>query len=223
MIRYVENIDYDYLRNIEDRIKKKYNMSVDDITYFLQGIIYIARMNVMDKNNEYFDGKDDLIQSIIYYYLDDLGIRCHPNNTISSIDSDVVKHSFICASFNIDDKDIYYLIDPTYIQFFKNENCNINRFVYFNDLVIRKPDPGYFVDNADRDIINNFNYDGFGELTEDLARIYGNSFYLTKPDVDEDEGISGKVFFDQFIKANERLSETKEDLIFKGYYINYNR
>lgn len=222
MIRYIEDIDYNYLKDIENSLRKRYGVSKEDITYFLQGIVYIARMNVMEKGNEYFDNKDDLMQSIIYYYLEDLGIKSYPNNTVTSIDSDVAKHSFVCTSFKIDEEIVNYLIDPTYIQFFKDENCNINRFVYFNDIIIRKPDPGYFVDNNDRDLIDAFNYDGFGELDENLARIYGNSFYLTKPDVNDTDELSGKVFLDRFMQANERLSETKEDLVFKGYYINFN-
>ena len=222
MIRYVEDIDYDYLKEIEDRIKNKYSVSKEDITYFLQCIVYITRMNIMDKDNEYFDYKCDLAQSIMYYYLEDLGIKGHPNMTIPAISRDIIGHSFICATFKVDDTDTNYLIDPTYIQFFKKENCDSNRYVYFNDLIIRTPDPGYFIDEDDRNIIDEFNYNGFGELTEDLARIYGNSFYYTKTGIIKNEiPIPGKVFINSFMKGNERLSETREDLIFKGYYIRF--
>lgn len=220
MIRYIDNIDYNYLKDIADKIKNKYSVSKEDINYFLQCIVYITRMNIMDNGNEYFDYKCDLAQSIIYYYLEDLGIKGHPNMTIPAISKDIIGHSFICATFKVDDNDINYLIDPTYIQFFKKENCNSDRYVYFNDLIIRTPDPGYFIKEEDRETINKFNYNGFGELTDDLARIYGNSFYFTKTGITKNEiSIPGKVFINSFMKGNERLSETREDLIFKGYYI----
>lgn len=219
----MENISYDYLRMIEDNIKNGMNISRDDITYFLECLVYMTRVMIMD-SSPYLEFKCDLAQSIICHYLNDLNVINYPNVTLKAVSSYAVGHSFIVATFKVEGRDVNYLIDPTYIQFFKDENCDASKFIYFNDIVIRTPDPGYFIKSEDKGLINEFNYNGFGILSEDLARVYGNSFYNTRTmrrDMSFDE-LRGYVYINSFLKGNERLSKSMDELINEGKYISLN-
>ena len=221
MLKSIGNIDYDYLKEIENNIKNNISISIQDITYFLECIVYITRIKIMD-DDSYLDFKCDLAQSIICHYLDDLNVTYFPNVTYKAITNTVIGHSFVVATFKVSGKEINYLIDPTYIQFFKSENCTEKKFVVFNGIVIKTPDPGYFIKYEDRKFINDFNYNGFGILNENLARIYGNSFYNTRTmrmDISFDE-LKGSTYINSFLKGNEKLSTSREELISNGKYIN---
>lgn len=220
MLREIKDIDYCYLREIENKIRNNVSVSAMDITYFLECILYMVRKMVME-DDAYLEFKCDLAQSIICHYLNDLNVINYPNVTYKAITSAVVGHSFVVATFKVEEREVNYLIDPTYIQFFKSENCTYNNFISFNDIIIKTPDPGYFVKYEDRKIIDEFNYNGFGVLSEDLARIYGNSFYNTKAmRIDRSfEELKGSTYINSFLKGREKLSKSREELIRDGKYI----
>ena len=48
MLKSIGNIDYDYLKEIENNIKNNISISIQDITYFLECIVYITRIKIMD-------------------------------------------------------------------------------------------------------------------------------------------------------------------------------
>ena len=55
-----------------------------------------------------------------------------------------------------------------------------------------------------------------------MARIYGNSFYNTRTmrmDISFDE-LKGSTYINSFLKGNEKLSTSREELISNGKYIN---
>ena len=122
----------------------------------------MVRSKLYDEGHSYFEYRCDLAKSIISYYLEGLGVTYYPNITNKSISEMAVGHSFVVATFNINGREVNYLIDPTYIQFFKNENCNDLNYIMMNDFIVKIPDPGYFIKEEDRDRVNKFNYYGFG-------------------------------------------------------------
>ena len=48
--------------------------------------------------------------------------------TQNVITNNIIGHSFLVISFSVNNKKEIYLIDPTYVQFFKKEKCNDNRY-----------------------------------------------------------------------------------------------
>lgn len=220
MFRIIKNIDTKYLKEIENKISSNFPVTFDEINYFLECIIYIVRSMIME-NSDYFEYKCDLAQSIICHYFNDLNVANYPNMTINSITGYIVGHSFVVATFNVLGEKVNFLIDPTYIQFFKRENCTADRYIVVDGIIVRTPDPGYFISSKDRDIIHEFNYNGFSVLTEEIARIYGNSFYNTKTMVRDRsiKELKASVYINSFLKGKEKLSKTREELIKEGYYL----
>lgn len=223
MLKKLDCFDIDAFRKIEYKISKNMPITNEELDYFLGYVVYITRSKIFS-GSEYFENKCDLAQSIICHYFNDIGVINHPNMTINSITDYIIGHSFVVATFNILGNMTNYLIDPTYIQFFKKENCNINRYIGINGFFVRTPDPGYYIKEEDRSFINEFNYYGFGELTDRLAKVYGDSFYNTMTMVDnmDFKEISGFVYINSFLKGKEKLSIAKAELIDNGYYLDFN-
>lgn len=222
MIKEFENFDIIYFKDIEDKISRKVSVSEDEINYFLSYIVYYVRCKLPNRN-KFFENECDLSQSIICHYLNDLDVANYPNMTLNCIVGDIIGHSFIVATFNVSGSMVNYLIDPTYIQFFKEENCSDKRYIMYNNIIIRTPDPGYFIKKEDRDTINIFNYYGYGILDDKLAKIYGDSFYNTKTMVNNKifREMMAFVYINSFKKGNEKLSKSKEELIENGYYLDF--
>lgn len=208
MINIINNIDYNYLKNIKNKINSKNTLFFDEVNYFLECLVYETRRLIYD-GDIYFSFKCDKAQKIICDYLNDFGIVNYPNTTDYAITNYIVGHNFVVATFNVNNSSINYLIDPTYIQFFKKENCNENCYNIYNNFVIKTPDPGYFIKESDRSFINNFNYYGFGILNEKLAKIYGDSFYNTKTMVTDREfkEINGNIYINSFLKINNKFKK----------------
>ncbi len=220
MIKEIIDIDDDYLIKIEDEIKKGVSLNTEEVNYFLQCLMYLVRMKIFS-NDCYFEFKCDLAQSIICHYLNDLNVTNYPNMTINAIGTYITGHSFVVATFLVDGRMVNYLLDPTYIQFFRKENISDDKYIVFNGVVIRTPDPGYFIKNEDKAIIDELNYNGFGVLTNDLARAYGNSFYNTKTMVHDKmfQEIGGDIYINAFLKGRENLSKSRDELMSSGMYI----
>lgn len=215
-------IDINYFKDIESKILRNISVTNEEINYFLSYIVYCVRTNIFS-GDDYFTNKCDIAQSILCHYFTGIGVVNYPNMTLNAITDYIVGHSFVVATFNVLGKDVNYLIDPTYIQFFKSENCSPDRYVMFNNYIIRTPDPGYYIKEGDRDIINKFNYCGYGVLNEELAKIYGDSFYNTKTMVMDKEyrEMNGFVYINSFLKGREKLSKTVDDLVRDGYYLDF--
>ena len=224
MYNEVENSLYYYLKEIENKIKNKDVISEDELFYFLECIVSEVRSKIYDEKYPNFEFKCDLAQSIICHYLNEIGVINYPCSTNNTIYSNCIGHSFVVAVFNVAGIEVKYLIDPTYIQFFKKENCNVDNYITINGYIVKTPDPGFFIKNRDTARIDFFNYYGFDVLDEELARIYGNSFYNTrvmKKDKKLEE-LSGDYYITSFIKnGKEKLSKDIADLVDNGYYIDF--
>ena len=59
MYNEVENILYDYLKEIENKIKNKDIISEDELFYFLECIVSDVRSKIYDEEHPYFEFKCD--------------------------------------------------------------------------------------------------------------------------------------------------------------------
>lgn len=217
-----ENIEgQDRILEIEELCKNGIPLTIEDTKLLLESLAYTVRKKIAD-----YEGKDmqdysyyykcDLAQSMIYYYLKGLNINVHPVNTNDVIDA-VCGHSLILATIKTTAGDKLYLIDPTYIQFFSKENCNINKFVIINNKVCIAPDPGFFVVNSkNTNKLLPLLTEGYIEFKEDVAKAYGDSFFQTKqgtaPDQIKNNVASGSNYIRWFLKFTSKISKSIEEL-----------
>ncbi len=219
----VNNEEYDKndISRIESLCKNNKELTEEDINTLLCYISYTVRQTISNYELKSIDEylyplKCDLAQSMIYYYLKDLNIETNPIN-INEIIPNVKGHSLIISKFKTVDGEKQYLIDPTYIQFFSKEECSEDKFIIINDMICNTPDPGYFiVKNNDTEEIKPLLDNGFIELTDEISKIYGDSFYKTKTSIPnsftEYNEASGPIYKKWLNSYTSRLSKTKEEL-----------
>jgi hypothetical protein len=220
----MDNIDTELIGVIENKIFENIPLSKEENDYLLSYVCFETRTRFTDDIEDYsFEYKCDKAQSIICTYLNDLDVSNNPNMTQNSITNDIVGHSFVVASFNVEGNMIPYIIDPTYRQFFLKDKCDESNYIIFsNKLIIKTPDPGFFIKDEDRNKIHHLLEFGYDTLNDELARIYGDSFYNTKTgssveDKDKFKTIPGKIYINSFLKGNERLSTPRNELESLGF------
>lgn len=220
-----KNIDIDYYADIERRVSEGKAISKVDADKFLRVIVYLTRKNI-NSNLDNYDNKCDLAQSILGHYLNN--INCQVSNclTLRVINPSVTGHSFSVLTLNVEGELTPYLIDATYIQFFKKDKCNFENY-FVNpkqpNEVLLTPDPGYFIKEEDSaNALFLLRY-GYMELTLENAKMYGDSFLNTKRGFDEEpfsfKEMPGSSYIKKFFMGDERLSVSEEDLIFNGQAI----
>ena len=204
------------ISNIEEYCRSKMPLNEFDIELLLNHLCYSVRRKIADYAGEDFNDysfpyKCDLAQSMICYYLEDLGISFVPVNT-NEVISGVCGHSFVLATIN--DKE--YLIDPTYIQFFTKEGCDSNKFVIINHMICISPDPGYYVDKDMEKVILPLLENGVIEFNEDVAKVFGDSFFKTKTGTSIEQvpynTATGSMYQKWFHSSTAHLSKTREEL-----------
>lgn len=206
---------------IEELCKCNNILKIEDIHILLKYVSYSVRKKIADYEgksmSEYsYSNKCDLAQSMIYYYLQNLGIRVNPINT-NEVISGVCGHSFVIAYFNTGEGEKKFLLDPTYLQFFSKENCDIHKFVIINNSICLTPDPGFFVvvDNNES-VILPLLQNGYVELTEEVAKVYGDSFFQTKQGTISSQinnnRASGLNYIKWFTHYTSSLSKSIEEL-----------
>ncbi len=213
--------DDDKIREIEEKCKSGTPLDMQEAKVLLRNLSYEVRKRIAEYEGKDMDDysysyKCDLAQSIICHYLNGLNIKTNPVNTNEVIDG-VCGHSLLIANIKTTEGDKTYLIDPTYIQFFDKENCDISRLIVIDNRVCISPDPGFFVVNGGNiDLLMPLLKDGFIEFTEDVAKAYGDSFFQTKqgtaPDQIVNNVASGASYIKWFQQITSKLSKSKEDL-----------
>ena len=201
-----ENVLIDEIGDLEEKVMNN-EASDEEFKKILDyAVLNTRRMISTDINNDSYTNKCDLCQSIICHYLNDLEITNFPCMTQHVISDYIVGHSFVVTLYNSK----YYLIDPTYKQFLKQDNCNKDRELIINGLRILSPDPGFYIKSEDKKVFENLLYNGYIQLNEKTAGIYGNTFYHTKTNIPmafKLMDLPGQVYLNSFIKGHERLSE----------------
>lgn len=214
------NIDQSIIEELENKIESNIPLTIEEINLFLDNICYQTRCKFTnDFENFSFEFKCDKAISIITHYLNSLNVETHPCMTQNVITNDIEGHSFLVAIFNVNNEKVPYLIDPTYRQFFIDDNRD---YIMYNSMILRTPRPGYFIKDDDKKETEQLLIDGYHILDENIARIYGDSFYNTKTGYrrKDYQSIKGDIYINSFLKGHEPLSKTideleNEDLIIK--------
>jgi hypothetical protein len=225
----IVDYDLDTIKQIEEQCKCGSTLNINDIELLLSYLSFkvrkkIAEFEGYDMEDYSYKYKCDLAQSMIYYYLKKLGVKVNPVCTHEIIKG-VTGHSLVIVSFDTNEGEKTYLIDPTYIQFFSKEKCNTNNFVIINNIVCIAPDPGYFVVRSNKqDLILPLLRDGYIEFSEPVAKAYGDSFFQTKQGASLEQMkynvSSGSSYIRWFRHYTSRLSKTEEELSNMGLLIN---
>lgn len=213
-----QNINIDYYAKIEEKILKGASISENEAEDYLRILNYIVRKTINPRLDNY-DYKCDLAQSILCQYFKKINCQYNACATHKAITEGIDGHSFTIVTLPVEGERKSYIMDPTYIQFFHKEKCqSSNYFVSpkFPNKVLLTPDAGYFIKEEDKEPTEFLLRYGYIELTPEYARIYGDSFLNTKVGVDitalEFKSIPGKVYMNSFLKGNENLSKTEEEL-----------
>lgn len=210
------NIDPQIIEILEQKVLSKEPLTEEEINIFLDYICYETRCKFTnDINNFSFQFKCDKAQAIITHYLNSLKVEVHPCMTQNVITEDIEGHSFLIALFNVNGINTPYLVDPTYRQFFIDDKKD---YILYNSKILRTPSPGYFIKEEDKTEIQKLLINGYHLLDENIARIYGDSFYNTKTGYRrrEFQSISGNIYINSFIKGHEPLSTSPEELENEG-------
>ncbi len=213
------NFDIDYLASIESKISNGTSITENEAEVFLQNVSYLVRYLINPQMDNY-DLKCDLAQSIICDYFNRIGGKIIPCTTQETISEYVEGHNFSIVKLNVEGEEKPYLLDPTYIQFFKKDKCQYNNYFFYPlknpDRVLLTPNPGYFIQEEDKDAAGFLLKYGYIELTKEYARMYGDSFYNTRTGVDARDlsfqSISGNIYINSFEKGNAQLSKSPEEL-----------
>lgn len=212
-------VDNNLLSQIEEKVINKQEVTDLEIQYLLTYLTYTSRKRVGKTISDPCLNKCDTVQSMITSYLNRLGVTTHLCTTQNVITNGIVGHSFLTADFNGKS----YLIDPTYQQFLLSQNCNESKFFHHQGVTILKPDPGYYIKEENKPLLEGFVNNGFGLLTEELAQMYGDSFYNTKQGtlaIDKSfKTIPGANYISAFQSGNEKQSKDDNRLKEKELFI----
>lgn len=208
----INDIDEEKISEIEYKITNNIFISKEEVKYLLDYVIYLTRYKI-NSNLDNYENKCDLAQSMLYYYFKELNCNIYPCMTQNVITNNIIGHSFLIINLLVNNQKVNYLVDPTYIQFFTKEKCSDNKYFInhnppYNILIT--PDPGYFIKKEDIQLIKDLINKGYETLTEDIARIYGDSFYNTKTGESDKnfKSISGNIYINAFLKGKENISKT---------------
>jgi len=202
----VKKIELEAFSQISEKVNKNIYLTRKERNVFLDYYVSMAR-NILaqylqvDITSDSLVNRCDLAQHIIGKLLEkNENILVFPKESQDVFYPTCKGHSFlVCILQNVP-----YLIDLTYRQFFLRENCLEEKFIKINDMVLKTPDPGFFVlrDNDSKEMAKKLISDGYVELNGEVAKKYGDSFYFTKTGDGHYVDISWKIYFDSLMKEN---------------------
>ncbi len=208
-------INYDLIAIIENKLEENIPLTQEESNYFLDYLIYATRSKLTnDLDNYSFEWKCDTAISIIGNYLNSLNVPYNVCDTQKVITQGITGHTFMIVKLNTENGITNYLVDPTYRQFFIKDNCTKDKYVLINGTYIITPSPGYFIKEKDKSIIKTFLQKGYSILDNNIARIYGDSFYNTKIGRYDKtyNSINGNIYLNSFLKGSSTLSKTEYEL-----------
>lgn len=209
------DIDYDLISQIENKLEDNIPLSQDEAKYFLDYIVFTTRTRFTnDLDNYSFEWKCDTAISIIGNYLNSLNVNYNVCDTQKVITNNIKGHTFMIVNLNTENGTLSYLVDPTYRQFFIKDTCNESNYTSINGIYVTTPNPGYFIKEEDKEETKTLLINGYSILTNNIARIYGDSFYNTKVGEDNTtyKSIPGSIYINSFLKGNSPLSKTNDEL-----------
>ena len=213
-----KDINIDQCARVEEAISNNRPISLNDAEEFLRNISYLVRKSISPSMDN-FDYKCDTAQAILGHYFNRINCRCAPCSTETAIVSAIDGHSFIVITLNVEGEEKHFLLDPTYIQFFHKDKCKKENYFIspmYPDKILLTPDAGFFIREEDKEPVDFLLKYGYIELTEEYARIYGDSFLNTKtgtsPHTLRYQSMPGGIYINSFIKGKEKLSKSEQDL-----------
>lgn len=174
-----EKVDLSIVKQVVSNLKDpKVSITREDANILLKWTVQNTRDNLsklgIDIKKHSLDGYCELAQLLSIYPLEQLGLNVTKNTAKYCFDYPY-NHAFGTVKFSIQEdgkiKDIYFLIDTTYRQFFIREKCSKVQY-YLGD--IASPSVGYFVE--DKEFARTIMKDGFIELDSFTAKKYGEPF-----------------------------------------------
>lgn len=174
-----KDINDDLLNETIKKIKNNCGISQLEAINLLNWTIMNTKNNLspilrqLGKNveSDSLSGFCEVSQALTLMPLENIGLEVTKNNATNCFNYSG-NHCFGTVTFNIEENNKkVYLIDFTYRQFLKTSLCNEG--IYYKDDHIA-PDPGYFVD---KDFAKELLKNGYVELNEKTAELYGLPFY----------------------------------------------
>lgn len=227
------------LATVEEKLKKAINqnshdnmiskgINKDEAESLLQWVVQNAREAFTKENKEPLKDADLLGwcgfgQGITAITLQNMGLSPNIANANPTLNDKAGRHAFLTVEIPIiqsngDIKNIPYLVDTTYRQFFLREEVTTSCGEYIKDRRFGNkvaPLAGYWVLQMPKGkkFAETILSKGFIELTEENAKIYGDSFTLeeknrkdnTKVPTKKERttGISGKIYIKNMLKPFE--------------------
>lgn len=219
-----KNVDKIKFFQVKNKIKGNETLTKEEIELFLDFYVSEVRhaletgLNI-DIENDPLENKCDLAQKLMGISLERAGVVVYPHETQETISTNVrCGHSFLTAIFNGNEP---YLIDLTYRQFFKKEECTVEKIKVIKDLIVMTPDPGFFVSQSEEltKTATSILEKGYVKLTNETAKHYGDSFYFTKTGREQYSNIPGSVYMNAFTSVSNRYSMTDQIFESKGFSI----
>ena len=213
---------YDMTSEEVEKVKLSKELSEDNEEFILRYYITKARKLIgkllqVDVTTDPLINKCDLAQRITGSVLSNNGITVKPVTSGELLGNNVPGHSFLIATINGHD----YIIDIDYRQFFTEEGCDIDNVMFYNDVIVKTPDLGFYVkhiSSIDESTAKKIIEDGFVKLTDHTAKDYMDGFYFCQPGNVRFADIGGNVYINALRKSNEDYS-TNYDYIEEIYGI----
>lgn len=204
-------------------IKEKINNNVivndNEITklldYYIESSLKIVEKDLNeDLTNNSLTNKCDLFQYIIGKLMEKDNIIVYPKESQNVFYPSCTGHSFLIV--NIQRK--FFIVDPSFRQFLTKESCDIKNFITINDTVVKAPAPGFFMTKSEegKELARILIRNGYIELNESTAKIYGDSFYYTKTGYLDYSDIPADIYLNALLKENAKYADS--DDIFNEMY-----
>lgn len=209
-----KQIDEIKYQELNDKLISNENLTDEEKEVFLDYFVSSTRTILeeylgIDITLDPLINRCDLAQHIIGKILEtNGGVTVYPKESQKVFVPTCTGHSFLICII----QDIPYLIDLTYRQFFLKENCNKERLLIHDNMILRTPDPGFYMvaDPYGKSYAEKIISDGYIKLSADVAKKYGDSFYFTKTGRGGYSDISGNIFLNSLLKENHEYAVSDE-------------
>ena len=208
-----KNIDLKEINIIKEKIKNNVIINNSEISKLLDYYIETALMIVEkdlneDLTNNPLNNKCDLFQYIIGKLMEKDNIVVFPKESQNVFYPTCIGHSFLIV--NIQGK--CFIVDPSFRQFLTKESCDIKNFNTINDMVVKAPAPGFFMIRSEegKELAKILIQNGFIMLNEEIAKIYGDSFYYTKTGYLDYSDIPADIYLNMLLKENTKYADSDD-------------
>lgn len=193
----------------------------DELTAFLNTVIFNARLKLLDHSDGSFRNLCDTAQSMIGRGLESIGIPVRILDIGAAIHEEALGHSVLIADLVCEGKPYPVLIDITYQQFCLTENCLDSCYIKKDGFVLMSPDPGYVAKKNPQttEVIRRLLEYGYLPWTKEIAKNYCDTFFLSRTGREEEiekQSHTGEEYLAMTRKSNIGYSNSVEDLKRKG-------